>query len=97
MVAACRIAVIRRLITGEQEARVKAILSTLHLGVRWADLPSLPAQARDAATLKDIMLHDKKALAGVVRFVLPVGLGDAAVFSDVTAAEIDAGLSALDE
>ncbi len=95
MVAACRIALRRGLITAEHEARVTRTLALLHLPTRWADLPALPSQAKDAATLKGIMLHDKKALAGVVRFVLPVGLGDAALFADVNTEEVDAALAVL--
>jgi 3-dehydroquinate synthase len=95
MVAAARIAARRGLISPEQEARITAVLSALHLPVRWADMGELPNEVKDSRALKAIMLRDKKAVAGVVRFVLPVGLGDAAVFSDVTAEEIDAGLAAL--
>jgi 3-dehydroquinate synthase len=33
--------------------------------------------------------HDKKNVGGVRRFVLPVGIGDAGVVEDVTAAEME--------
>jgi hypothetical protein len=36
---------------------------------------------------------DKKNVGGVRRFVLPVGIGDAGVVEDVTAAELEAAVS----
>lgn len=95
MAAACHISAGRKLLTAQQVRRVTDVLAQLHLPSRFADLPSLPEQARQAEHLKPILLHDKKALAGVVRFVLPVALGKAAVFSDVTGSEIDAALAML--
>jgi 3-dehydroquinate synthetase len=41
------------------------------------------------------MSRDKKARAGVVRFVLTTKIGDVAVFDDVTDDEIDAAIKAL--
>jgi 3-dehydroquinate synthase len=35
---------------------------------------------------------DKKNVGGVRRFVLPVGIGDAGVVEDVTAAELEAAV-----
>jgi 3-dehydroquinate synthase len=35
---------------------------------------------------------DKKNVGGVKRFVLPIGIGDAGVVEDVTAAELDAAV-----
>jgi 3-dehydroquinate synthase len=35
---------------------------------------------------------DKKNLGGVRRFVLPLGVGDAGVVEDVTAAELEAAM-----
>ena len=36
--------------------------------------------------------RDKKNVGGVRRFVLPVGIGDATVVEDVTAAELEAAV-----
>jgi len=36
---------------------------------------------------------DKKNVGGVRRFVLPIGIGDAAVVEDVTAAELEAAVN----
>jgi 3-dehydroquinate synthase len=36
--------------------------------------------------------RDKKNVGGVRRFVLPVGIGDAGVVEDVTAAELEAAV-----
>ena len=96
MVAACGIAVARKLIEPAAADRVGEVLSGLSLPVRFADLPDLPAGCRDRARLRQIMLHDKKARGGVVRFVLPTGLGNVAVFDDVTADQVEQGLAALE-
>ena len=95
MVAACRIAANRKLLSPADELLVREVLAALHLPMRWLDLPELPASAKDAANLRKIMLHDKKAQAGVVRFVLPLGLGRCGIFDDVSDREIDAALGAL--
>jgi 3-dehydroquinate synthase len=95
MSAACAIATGRGLLTPAAAARVAAVLAAVKLPARFDDLPGLPAAARDAAVLRELMLHDKKARAGVVRFVLPRGLGSAAVFDDVTGAEIARALEKL--
>jgi len=84
MVAACRIAVARGLIAPEDAARVRDLLSELSLPVRFDDLPAIGPEARDAGRLAEIMAHDKKARAGVPRFVLPTTLGNVAMFDDVT-------------
>ncbi len=94
-VAACRIAAGRGLITADEERRVREVLSALSLPVRFADLPDLPAEAREPGRLREVMAHDKKARGGVVRFVLPVGLGRAAIFDDVTGQEVLSAIEAL--
>ncbi len=76
MVAACRLAVARDLIETASADRVEKLLTELGLPVRW---PGFSAPA-----LWNIMLHDKKARAGKVRMVLPVRLGEAASFDDIT-------------
>jgi len=76
MTAACRIAVDRGLVEAEAAERVEELLARLHLPVRREGL--------DPQEVWRIMQHDKKALAGQVRMVLPVMLGAAAVFDDIT-------------
>ena len=76
MVAACRIAVSRGLLEQESAERVEGLLARLHLPVR--------RPALDAEAIWQIMLHDKKTRGGQVRMVLPVMLGAAAMFDDVT-------------
>ena len=76
MVAACRIAVARGLIEAEAAEQVEQLLMSLGLPVRRTGL--------DADEIWRIMQHDKKALGGQVRMVLPVMLGTAAVFDDIT-------------
>ncbi len=95
MVAALHIAAARTLIAAGEAQRVGEILSMLSLPARFADLPELPAPCRQPARLREIMLHDKKARGGVVRFVLPTALGSVAIFDDVTGDEIDRAVAAL--
>ena len=96
MVAALRIAVGRELIAQADADRVREILTSLSLPTKFADLPDLADEARDWARLRDIMSHDKKAVGGVPRFILPTRLGAVDIFSDVTGDEIAAGLAALE-
>jgi 3-dehydroquinate synthase len=95
MVAACRIAVGRSLIGPEDARRVAELLARLGLPTSFADLPDLAREARDADSLRRIMARDKKARAGVVRFILPTALGRVEVFDDVTVEEVDAAVAAL--
>jgi len=76
MVAACRLAVGRGLLEDEAAARVEELLGRLALPVRRPGL--------DADEIWRIMQHDKKALGGQVRMVLPVMLGAVAIFDDIT-------------
>lgn len=76
MVAACRLAVRRGLIEPDAAQRVEDILRQLGLPTRRAGL--------DGQAIWQIMLHDKKNLAGQVRMVLPVVLGQVAIFDDIT-------------
>lgn len=96
LVAACGIAAGRGLIAPADADRVRDALAALDLPVRFDDAPSLPAEAKDTNRLREIMAHDKKARAGVVRFILPTALGAAEVFDDVTDAEVRAAVAALD-
>jgi len=95
LVAACGIAAGRGLISPADAERVRGVLAALSLPVRFADAPRLPADAKDPERLAERMTHDKKARAGVVRFVLPTAIGAADVFDDVTDGEIRAAVAAL--
>jgi 3-dehydroquinate synthase len=87
MVAACRMAVARGLIEPEAGARVEGLLAALGLPVRWAGL--------DAERIWQIMLHDKKTRGGQVRMVLPVVLGEVALFGDITPAGVRQAVAGL--
>jgi 3-dehydroquinate synthase len=88
MVAANQIAVGRGLLAAAAAARVENLLTRLRLPVRLGGL--------DAESLLSTMRHDKKARAGLLRFVLPAGrLGAVAVHEDVGAHEIRAAIDSL--
>jgi 3-dehydroquinate synthase len=89
MVAACRLAVGRGLIEDEAAARVEDLLARLNLPVRLGGL--------DADEIWRIMLHDKKTRGGQVRMVLPVMLGAAAIFDDITPHAVRDALDYLGE
>ena len=52
----------------------------------------LPALKLSAKKLVAATASDKKNVGGVRRFVLPLGIGDAGVVEDVTAAELEAAV-----
>ena len=56
---------------------------------RYGPLPKLKVTA---ARVMAATGRDKKNVGGVRRFVLPVGIGDAGVVEDVTAAELEAAV-----
>jgi 3-dehydroquinate synthase len=56
---------------------------------------ALPPLKMNAAKLMAATAGDKKNVGGVRRFVLPVGIGDAQVVEDVTAAELDVAVNAM--
>jgi 3-dehydroquinate synthase len=60
--------------------------SLIHL---YGPLPPLKLRAAKVAAATGV---DKKNVGGVRRFVLPVGIGDAGVVEDVTAAELEAAV-----
>jgi 3-dehydroquinate synthase len=80
MVMALRLARRRGLIDDASRTRVEDLLARLNLPTRCDNI--------DADRLWEIMLHDKKARGGKVRMILPLRLGEVAVFDDVTSAEI---------
>jgi 3-dehydroquinate synthase len=83
MVAALYLARQRGTISGRQFERLESLI---HL---YGPLPPLKLRAGDVVAATG---GDKKNLGGVRRFVLPVGIGDAGVVEDVTAAELEAAV-----
>ena len=80
MVAALEVARRRGTISSAQRARLESLVHA------YGPLPSLKLRA---VKVVQATAGDKKNVGGVRRFVLPVGIGDAAVVEDVTAAELD--------
>jgi len=76
MVAACHMAVLRGFIEQDSAQRVEDLLRQFDLPVSWDGL--------NADGIWDIMQHDKKARGGEVHMVLPVVIGQVAIFDDVT-------------
>ncbi len=83
MVAALALARRRGAITGAQMERMEKLI------YRYGPLPALKVSA---ARVLAATGSDKKNVGGVRRFVLPIGIGDAGVVEDVTAAELDAAV-----
>jgi 3-dehydroquinate synthase len=83
MVASLAVARRRGTITGGQMERMEKLI------YRYGPLPKLKVTA---ARVMAATGRDKKNVDGVRRFVLPVGIGDAGVVEDVTAAELEAGV-----
>lgn len=84
MIAALFVAHRRRSITGAQAARLENLI---HL---YGPLPALKLSARKLSAATG---GDKKNVGGVRRFVLPIGVGDAGVIEDLTAAELEAAIA----
>ena len=80
MIAALQLAHRRGTISSRQAERLESLI---HL---YGPLPPLKLRA---AKLVAATGADKKNVGGVRRFVLPVGIGDAGVVEDVTAAELE--------
>lgn len=80
MVAACEVAVRRGLLKAADAARVEQTLRRLGLPVR--------RQGLDAGKLLAIMQHDKKAVGGTIRLVLPTAVGAVDVFRDTAETDI---------
>jgi len=83
MVAALYIAWKRGTITSGQFERLESLI---HL---YGPLPPLKLRAGKIVAAAG---GDKKNLGGVRRFVLPLGIGDAGIVEDVTAAELEAAV-----
>lgn len=80
MLAALQVAMARSTVTPQQARRIEQII--LAYG-------PLPGFGTTAARLLDAAGRDKKNRAGLRRFVLPRGIGDALVVEDVTDAELE--------
>ena len=83
MVAALEVARRRGTISSAQRTRLE------NLVYAYGPLPPLKLRA---AKIVEATGGDKKNIGGVRRFVLPVGIGDAAVVEDVTVSELDAAV-----
>jgi 3-dehydroquinate synthase len=86
MIAALELARLRGTITGAQQARMERLI---HM---YGPLPGLKLRA---AKVVEATTGDKKNRGGVRRFVLPLGIGDAGVVEDVTAAELETAVKAM--
>jgi 3-dehydroquinate synthase len=83
MVAALHLARKRGTIAGNQFERLESLI---HL---YGPLPALKLRPGKVLAATG---SDKKNVGGVRRFVLPVGIGDAGVVEDVTAAELESAI-----
>jgi 3-dehydroquinate synthase len=83
MVAALYVARERGTISSKQFERLERLI---HL---YGPLPALKLRVPKVVGATE---GDKKNVGGVTRFVLPVGIGDAGVVEDVTAAELEAAV-----
>ncbi len=84
MIAALYLARKRGTISGGQFDRLQRLI---HL---YGPLPALTLKAKKVVAATS---GDKKNVGGVNRFVLPIGIGDAGVVEDVTAAELEAAVA----
>jgi len=89
MRAAGRLATLRGLWSADQEIRQNALFASFGLSAAFSPIPREQAWA--------LMAHDKKAKAGRVRFVLPVGIGHGKVVSDVAQDDVDRAWLALED
>jgi len=83
IIAALELARRRGTVSKAQTARLENLIYV------YGDLPPLKLRP---APIVAATAGDKKNIGGVRRFVLPIGVGDAAVVEDVTAAELDAAV-----
>jgi 3-dehydroquinate synthase len=83
MIAALYLARKRGTITGIQFERLENLIYL------YGPLPALKLRAKKVVAATG---GDKKNVGGVRRFVLPIGIGDAGVVEDVTAAELEAAV-----
>lgn len=89
MIAACRMAVARKLISQADADRVSSLLARLHLPVTCSSFSALD--------IWGIMQRDKKTTAGKVRMILPTKLGAVDIFNDITDQSVADALEAITE
>ncbi len=89
MAAENHIAVARGLLTAEEAQRIEDVLDSLQLPVRKEGL--------DPAEIWEIMQHDKKALGGKIRMVLPSAVGSVDIYDDLTENEVAGAVAFLRE
>lgn len=89
MVAANHIAVERSLLDQPIADRIVKILRNLQLSTSYALL--------NAAEIRDIMKHDKKACDGKIRMVLPSALGDVDIYDDITEQEVAEAVKSIEK
>jgi 3-dehydroquinate synthase len=80
MIAALDLALSRGTISGAQHERLERLIQM------YGPLPALklrPARVVEATG------HDKKSIGGVLRFILPIGIGSSGIVEDVTPAELE--------
>ena len=87
MVAACRMAVERKLFPAADADAITAVLERLGLPVT--------CDALDPDDIWRIMQHDKKTRAGKVHMVLPTELGHVEIYDDITEQDVRTSLRAL--
>jgi len=80
MVAACRLAVGRQMLSDQDSRRIQTLLDRF-------GLPTRAEQAFPVELLLAAMRHDKKVTQGKIRFVLPTRIGDCA-FDDSLSEEL---------
>jgi 3-dehydroquinate synthase len=81
-VFACQLSVMRDQMLASELRQVIELLS-------YFDLPVAGPVEMTAADYITHMQRDKKVLSGTMRFILPIGLGNAQVVSDVTQQELN--------
>ena len=86
MCMAADLAVAEGLISTEEAARQEKLLKAFRLPVSAADMGLSSDQLLQA------MLHDKKTSGGKIRVVLPIRIGHAEVFSNISAAKLEEAL-----
>lgn len=86
MIAAVHIGLLRKTLSAAQAARIVELIALYG---------PLPKATFNATHLLAASARDKKNSAGVRRFVLPVGIGNAIVVEDVTDTELRAAASAM--
>lgn len=86
MIAAVRLAEARQALSYEDARRIVALIH------RTSDLPQFEAGADDLVALTG---RDKKKRSGILRFVLPTGIGRVELVRDVTEAELHTATEAM--